>query len=69
MAVTAATLPDSMETVAIVLLGIFQIDEFEPSNLLRIESIDSRELEVGKITLRLPDAYSISKRTYNSRAQ
>jgi hypothetical protein len=59
MAVTPAALPDSIETVSIVLLGLFQIDEFEPSNLLRLESIEARELEVGKIKLRLPDAYVI----------
>src|SRR4051812_17421175 len=59
MAVNTRSLGDSLETVSIVLVGLFQVNEFEPSNLLSLGSIDAKELAVGKVALRLPDAFAI----------
>jgi hypothetical protein len=59
MAATGRALPDSLETVSIVLLGSFQLDEFEPSNLWKLGCIETGEHEVGKIGLRLPDTFAI----------
>src|SRR5260221_13815342 len=59
MAANTRALPDSLETVSIVLVGIFQLDEFEPSNLLKLGCIEATEHEVGKIVFRFPDTFVI----------
>ena len=59
MAARTRTLPDSLETVSIVFVGTFLIDEFDPSNLYKMGCIEAAELEVGKIVLRFPETFVI----------
>src|SRR6266513_2052381 len=68
MAVSAAAVSD-LETVSIVLVGQFQIDEFEPTNLYNLGCIETEELAVVKIPLRFPDAFVIHLPTLRIHAE
>ena len=59
MVMSVRSLPDSIEQVSIVAVGLFDIDEFQPSNLRSLGSIELDELENGQVTFRVPDTFMI----------